>query len=259
MKARYLVRFDDICPTMNWSVWNRVEQILKDNRVSPILAIIPDNRDPYLECDPPNPNFWERARAWQERGWTIGLHGYQHQFVSDSPGILGMYPRSEFAGLPLEAQKQKVSQGLEILAAQKIRPIVWVAPAHTFDENTLIALRDSGIRTVSDGFLPLARYDALGMLWIPQQFWHFRRLPFGTYTVCCHANSWTDIDVEKFRRDIETYRNQFTTVQEVSDAAKRSLFAKFSRFVISERVWASFYQKLLERKRKRRIADAASN
>ncbi len=46
MKARYLIRFDDICPTMNWTIWEQVEQVLRTYHVQPILAVVPDNQDP---------------------------------------------------------------------------------------------------------------------------------------------------------------------------------------------------------------------
>src|SRR5213594_2026420 len=64
--AQYLLRFDDICPTMNWRVWAEIESVLIQRRLKPILAVVPDNRDPGLQVDTPVADFWERARAWQE-------------------------------------------------------------------------------------------------------------------------------------------------------------------------------------------------
>ncbi|MEM5789386.1 MAG: DUF2334 domain-containing protein, partial [Syntrophobacteraceae bacterium] len=86
--TRYLVRFDDICPTMNWIVWDKIEPMLVQYRVSPILAVIPENRDPKLHVQPPVPAFWDRVRDWQSRGWTIALHGYRHVYVNQNRGLL---------------------------------------------------------------------------------------------------------------------------------------------------------------------------
>ena len=72
--ARYLVRFDDLCPTMNWANWRVLEAMLLQAGISPILAVVPDNRDPKLVAGPPAPDFWDHVRAWQARGWAIGLH-----------------------------------------------------------------------------------------------------------------------------------------------------------------------------------------
>ena len=78
MPARYLVRFDDICPTMNWAAWSRIETVLDRHGVAPILAVVPDNRDPKLMVDNSRADFWARVRGWQTKGWTIALHGFQH-------------------------------------------------------------------------------------------------------------------------------------------------------------------------------------
>ncbi|HEX2228742.1 MAG TPA: DUF2334 domain-containing protein, partial [Candidatus Binatia bacterium] len=78
MAARYIIRFDDICPTMNWDIWQQIEKILFQNRLEPILAIVPDNRDTSLMVREARSEFWATARSWQARGWTIGVHGYQH-------------------------------------------------------------------------------------------------------------------------------------------------------------------------------------
>src|SRR5256885_866914 len=44
VSARYLVRFDDLCPTMNWDVWKSVEEVLFRTGIRPLLAVIPDNQ-----------------------------------------------------------------------------------------------------------------------------------------------------------------------------------------------------------------------
>lgn len=218
MRARYLVRFDDICPTMNWSVWTAVERILAETSVAPILSVVPDNQDDHLRVQAADPRFWDRVRAWQGRGWTIALHGYQHRYVTRDPGIVGLNERSEFAGLPHEEQESKLRSALGILRREGVTPRAWVAPSHSFDAATVEILERMGIRIVSDGLFLFPRVDAAGVLWIPQQLWRFYRAPLGVLTVCLHINSWTSGRIETFREDIRRYADRIATLDEIAEA-----------------------------------------
>lgn len=78
-----------------------------------------------------------------------------------------MNARSEFAGLPLDEQKRKIGDGVALLREQGIEPRVFFAPSHTFDENTLAALREcSGIRLISDT-VANAPYNKAGFTFVP--------------------------------------------------------------------------------------------
>jgi peptidoglycan/xylan/chitin deacetylase (PgdA/CDA1 family) len=197
--GRYLLRFDDLCPTMDWEAWDRIEPLLLEAGVRPILAVVPDNRDPHLIAGPERPDFWSRVRAWQARGWTIGLHGYQHVYVNREPGILGLNARSEFAGLPFGEQLEKLRNGLAIYAAEGVRADAWIAPSHSFDGNTLLALKTLGIRTVSDGFAFRPFRDPTGATWVPQQFASMRPMPWGIWTFCYHINGMGPDALARFR------------------------------------------------------------
>ena len=72
------------------------------------------------------------------------MHGYQHVFhkISKSQSIIPYYDRSEFSGLSLEIQKNKIKQSLNIFLSNKVNPTVWVAPAHSFDAVTLKAISE---------------------------------------------------------------------------------------------------------------------
>lgn len=205
MSAQYLIRFDDICPTMKWPIWEQVEEILLSSSVKPILAVVPDNQDPKLKVGEPNTSFWDQVRMWQNRGWTIGLHGYQHRYVTADGGMMGINKRSEFSSLSYPEQQSKLQQALEIFERERVRPDLWIAPAHSFDEATLEALRKLGIRHLSDGFSLYPYVDANGMMWVPQQLWRFRRMPFGLWTICLHFNHWTSTDVARFRSHLREF------------------------------------------------------
>lgn len=227
MPARYLVRFDDICPTMNWDVWERVEELLDHHGVRPLVAVVPDNRDVKLRVGRENADFWNRARAWQEKGWAIGLHGYQHVYETADPGIVGVNAYSEFAGLARGRQEEKIDAALGIMAREGLRPVVWVAPAHSFDGVTLDVLASRGLRVVSDGLYTRPVLDAAWITWIPQQMWRFRRMPFGLWTVCCHHNNWRPDDCARFEEDLRLYRRDIVSVGDALRAgsvAERSVW-----------------------------------
>lgn len=226
MEGRLLLRFDDICPTMNWNVWGEVERVLIEADVKPLLAIVPDNRDPALEHSPARADFWDAAREWQARGWTLAVHGYQHRYETGSSGTMRINAKSEFAGLPAGEQARKIGLALEIFRRERIEPRVWIAPGHSFDAATLSTLSAAGLQSISDGFGLLPYRDDAGRFWVPQQLWHMRKMPVGVWTVCLHHNSWSDAAVRRFRADVARHRGRITSFDELSDlycGRKRSL------------------------------------
>lgn len=226
MNAKYLIRFDDICPTMNWEVWAVIEKCILDAGVKPILAVVPDNCDLKLAVSSPRYDFWEQVRIWQSWEWTIGLHGYQHKYVTDNAGLLRINPYSEFAGLSLAEQSEKLDKGIKIFQEQGVRPDIWIAPAHSFDAVTVTALKERGISLISDGFTLFPYRDGEGVIWIPQQIWRFRHMPFGTWTICFHHNSWTKEDLLAFRSGIDEFNPMITSVNVVTARHGKRLKSK---------------------------------
>ena len=214
MPAEYLLRFDDVCPTMNWRVWDRVEEELRRNDIRPIVAVVPDNQDSKLRTATAAANFWDRARSWVSAGWTVAIHGYRHLYSTTDSGLVGLNSRSEFAGVPADQQGASLDAALRIFQAEHIAPTTWVAPGHSFDVNTLECLRARGIDVISDGFFsrPVRSY---GCTWIPQQLWRLRRMPFGTWTACYHVNSWSDGESNAFTRDLRRFGTSITSVDRV--------------------------------------------
>ncbi len=51
--AQYLLRFDDLCPTMAASRWAPFERLIGEFGIQPILAVVPENQDPELAIDEP--------------------------------------------------------------------------------------------------------------------------------------------------------------------------------------------------------------
>lgn len=199
---------------MNWRVWADLESILDAHDIRPIVAVVPDNRDPHLQHGPARTDFWEIVRRWQKKSWSIGWHGYQHFYESSASGIVGTHVGSEFAGLSEERQRAKLASAAQIFREQGVTPDVWVAPGHAFDWVTVKLLAQYGISTISDGFFFRAVRRA-GVTWIPQQLWRFREMRGGLWTVCFHHNSWSATDVARFAADVARFRTRISSLPDV--------------------------------------------
>lgn len=211
-KIKYLIRLDDACPTMDKAKWDRMEQILDQYGVRPMVGIVPACRDETLMLDPPDPAFWTKAQAWGKKGWAIALHGYDHVYTSEGglDGLNPLWARSEFAGIPLDIQREKIRKGLIILQKHGLRPRFFFAPSHTFDKNTLIALREeSDIRIISDTIATKPyRYQDFTML--PQLGGRcVERIIPGVWTFCLHPNMMSEEDLRQTASFIQSHQQQF--------------------------------------------------
>lgn len=212
--AQYLLRFDDLCPTMSRTGWRRFVPLIQEFHLRPILAVVPENCDPALEVEDPDAAFWPQMRAMESAGAAIGLHGYRHLCESYGRGMIPLYTASEFAGVAFEDQRARIHSGLRILRGHGLQPRIWVAPRHGFDSETLRALREEGIKVLSDGF---ARVPFLrdGLLWIPQQLWAPVEKNAGMWTICVHANTAPEDLVEQLRRFLGRHAAEFTSIDRV--------------------------------------------
>lgn len=205
----YLLRLDDASQFMNKSNWLKMEELLDRYSIKPIVGVIPDNQDSellkYGEID----DFWNLVKKWQSKDWTIALHGCTHVYETEEGGINPVNKRSEFAGLPLAEQKEKIKKGNSILLEYGIHAEMFYAPSHTFDLNTLIALKEeTDIRVISDTAANDIYYEN-EFFFIPQQSGSVRKLPFNTVTFCYHPNTMKDNDFYMLEDFLERYSNRF--------------------------------------------------
>jgi predicted deacetylase len=212
--AQYLLRFDDLCPTVSRERWRRFRFLIQEFRLQPILAIVPENRDPALKISLPNPAFWDQMRALESAGATIGLHGYRHLCLSRGRSLLGLHRTSEFAGIAADTQRAWIRNGLHILRSHGLSPRVWVAPRHGFDAHTLAVLRAEGIDLLSDGFARRPHHRG-GIMWIPQQLWGPVDKRRGVWTISIHANTACDADIERLCGFLAAHAAQFTSIDRV--------------------------------------------
>jgi len=203
--SKYLFRVDDVCPEMDWEKFEKLIKIFDKFNVKPLLAIIPNNQDGVLKKNPPNPNFWPRIEELKENGYMVGMHGYQHRYLNKSGGMLRLYRGSEFANLPFESQLEKIKKGKKILERHKIKTNIFVAPGHSFDRNTIKALRVAGFEYISDG-IALWPFEKYGIIWVPQILWRPRKIPIGILTVCLHSNTLPETGFLKLEEFIQKNR-----------------------------------------------------
>lgn len=207
MTASYIFRLDDIAPNMDWDRYVRLREIFSRHRVRPLIAVVPQNEDPEFLRFPKIPtDFWTEIRERQADGWHVALHGYRHRYDSQSSGMLGVSKRSEFAGHTFREQHDRLAKGKAILNNQNIRVDTFVAPSHSYDRNTLMALREVGIRTISDGFALYPYYEE-GLLFVPQLVETPRSFPIGLHTFCLHSNTISDRLVQKIDNFLSAHRD----------------------------------------------------
>lgn len=198
MRIQYLIRLDDACPFMDAHKWQRIEDIMDRFGVKPLVGIIPDAKDKLVVRNSEDVSFWEKAKIWQEKGWAMALHGYDHIYISKEGGLNPLWNRSEYAGVPIEKQRKKMREGFDILKSHGINPKFFFAPSHTFDISTLEVLREeTDIRVISDTYA-LKPYKKYGFAFIPCQIGHPQEMIIpGLFTICLHPNNMNEAQISE--------------------------------------------------------------
>lgn len=205
-EAQYIFRMDDITPAMNWGRFWSVLNLLNRHRVKPLLGIVPDNQDPHLNCQKTDPHFWDTMRMLVNKGLVdVAQHGYQHKLhIHQGSALLkathgATVERSEFTGLPYPEQLARIKKGQAILQENGIYTSYFFAPNHSFDKNTLRALRTAGFTAVSDE-VSLFPFKSSGLLFIPQQLWLPKKMLTGVFTICLHTNEISPAELRTIRQ-----------------------------------------------------------
>ena len=208
-KPIYILRLDDACPFMKRKIWFEFEKLLDEYQIKPIIGVIPDCKDPKLKFENPMEDFWDWIKHLEKKGWIIAMHGYQHLYISKDSGLIGLNNYSEFAGLPYDIQAEKIKKAWDIFLSKGIEPKFWMAPANSFDLNTLKALKEfTNIEFITDGFA-IFPYTAYGFKWLPHQLWRFRKFPFGVWTIGLHPNYMEFKEVIEWKKIFDKYANLF--------------------------------------------------
>lgn len=225
MERGLLFRLDDITPGMNNENFNRIEKIFDSFNVKPMIGVVPCNGDENLIVDEQIASekhftedeaedaFWKNVKRLQDKGWTIALHGYSHVYVNDQGGLLEANPFSEFAGVEYEKQVDIISKGKAVLESHGLQVNYFMAPGHTFDENTLKALAATGINRLTDGYTDKP-YVRDGITFVPCTLIE-AQVPKGIDTLCIHINNWKDADFENLQEFLKENSGIVTGFAEV--------------------------------------------
>lgn len=225
--TKYILRLDDAAPRANWEKWNEMEQLLDLYGVKPLVGVIPNCKDEQINSYENNVDFWKVVHRWEDKGWIIAMHGYDHVYITEDGGINPVNKKSEFAGVELEQQKEKIKKGIAVFKEQNIDPKVFFAPSHTFDLKTIQALKEeSDIRIISDT-VAYDCYSQDGITFVPQQSGRVRRLPFRTVTFCYHPNVCSNKDFAQLEKFLMQYGDEFVEFPIRQIERKESLLDRF--------------------------------
>lgn len=148
------VRLDDITPDMDWGRFFAFKELLDRYRVKPLIGVVPDNRDENLsgQENREHPEFWSYISQLEKEGWVIAMHGYRHLYSTKKGGLFPLNHFSEFAGVSYDKQLEMLKKGKALLEEKGICTGIFMAPAHSYDKNTVKALKQAGFYAMTDGF-----------------------------------------------------------------------------------------------------------
>ena len=234
MKTQLYVRFDDVSPTMDYSQFEKGIELMNKCGAKPLLGVIPCNKDLTQVFENEREDYWEMIRELQKKGFVIAMHGCEHVYdVDEAKNIVCFKKHSEFAGHDYSTQFEKIKKGKEELMRHGIVTNVFFAPGHTYDKNTLRALRDNGFSYVSDG-LSKKPYKQCGIVCLPCRSFGVSRIRKRNINIAViHANEWND----------ESKINEYKKFVELCENNKVSDFSDF----LSSPLGLLYYQKLLEK------------
>jgi len=223
---------------MDFSKWDSIEKLLDQYNITPLVAVIPENRDPSINfAVEQDAYFWDKVNTWVGKGWTLALHGLHHSLFPSCNSSLSFSNYSEFTGLSFSRQLDLLKQGFKILLSHGISTNYFIAPAHGFDSVTikaLLTINPSIIISDGLGIRPYISSDGISVL--PQQLWKYRWLPFGLWTICLHPSTMSELEILNLKRAIHANPKLFRT-----DITR----IKFSRFSLLDKFVQVIHQFML--------------
>ena len=169
--AQYLLRFDDLCPTVCDERWQRFESLIEE--FQPAAHSRRRSRQPRPRARRlrhRTAGFWERMRSSRSGGSDDRPARLPPSLRSRGRSLLGLLARRSLQACQPRRNASGSATGLHILRGHGLNPSIFVAPRHGFDETHARRSSRRGNHLLSDGF---ARVPFLrgGLTWIPQQLW----------------------------------------------------------------------------------------
>ena len=127
--------------------------------------------------------------------------------------------------------------GKEILSQKGMETEIFMAPAHSYDKNTLRALKETGFAGLTDGF-GSAPYLWKELTFYPISFQLGRTLrkKKGFSTMVLHAGTMTDEDLKRVENYFQMPEPEWISFSEYLKMApkKRQLFARLWEFMLAK-------------------------
>lgn len=230
------IRMDDITPDMDWTRFLRFKELCDLYQVKPLIGVVPENHDSMLQIDEAREDFWEYLLQLQKEGWSIAQHGCTHIYSTKKRGCFPLNAISEYAGKPYEEQLCSLKKGKAALESHGIHTDIFMAPAHSYDKNTLKALKAAGFTRITDGF-GSAPYEWKGMTFYPISFQQSSSLKQekGYTTFVVHANTMNDKDFERYEKMFREYKSRLISYREYLEAEplKRGIWGRMQEYLMA--------------------------
>lgn len=215
MPKKIIFRLDDYSHECNHTNWIQIIDLFNSYNVKVCIGVIPDSKDQSLIFDKPlsDDEFWNNVRLFRDAGHTIALHGLHHTYHKIKKWLsFQFFPindDSEFVSLSVSKQTAILKKSYDIFKSHGVFPNVFMAPSHSFDTNTLTALKNATpIRIITDGYYTsLKKYK--DFIFVPSQVGSLRVLPFDFTCICLHPNTMSSSDFD--------YLNDFLISNKISD------------------------------------------
>ena len=231
------VRMDDITPDMNWENFSFFQDLFQQTGITPLLGIVPENRDVKLSPEAPRKDFYMRMMELEKKGYCFAMHGCYHVYTTKCGGRFPLHSYSEFAGLPYDKQKELLAYGKEKLKEHGLKTDIFMAPAHSYDDNTLKALKELGFNKITDGFGKIP-YMEKGLTFYPISFLLSRsfKQKKGTTTMVIHANTVTEADKKRYEQIFREYGKQMISYSEYLkiNPVKRNIFGRIVEYLLAK-------------------------
>ena len=230
------IRMDDITSDMDFEKFYRVKKLLDTYQIKPLIGVVPFNRDKNLRRNPDCEDFPTFLKLLQEEGYVVALHGCYHVYETQKKGLFPLNDFSEYAGIPYEKQKDMLKKGKKQLEEWGIGTDIFMAPAHTFDNNTLRALKAVGFRALTDGF-GSRPYIRNGLVFYPiaKKRTDCFSDKNGYTTLVLHTNTMEEKDFEILEKLLAENKEHFISYSEYLDVTpkKRGIFGNLAEYLLA--------------------------
>lgn len=233
------IRIDDITANMDWPKFLKFKGLLDVYGIKPLIGVIPDNMDTSLDgnLDGAPEDFWEYVKELKNDGYVISMHGMSHVYTTSKSGLFPLNKFSEFAGLDYDEQLELLSYGVDIFNEHELDTDIFMAPGHSFDKNTLLALKELGFTKITDGFgdKPYV-YDGITFYPISANRSSVlkKKSKSGFTTFVYHINTMNDADFDSFEKLLKEYEVVSYFEYLAQTPVKRGAFGRFKEKLMAD-------------------------